>query len=230
MDRYPAFTKGDLKPALILEVDEKGVPCGESIPCMFNPFEYTISKSNTYHETSGAGSSTPNMELEKSGAQTLKLKLVFDTYETGEDVSLITRRLWKLMTPRQGAETKQGNKTKQAAPYVAFNWGAFHFVSLITNMTHKFNLFDLNGLPLRATVDITFTQHHDQEDYQNPTSGGTPIDRVWTVTAGDRLDLIAAEVYGDETLWPKIAAHNGIVNPFRLFPGRQLFIPLEQDV
>lgn len=51
-----------------------------------------------------------------------------------------------------------------------------------------------------------------------------------TVGAGDRLPLIAAEVYGDPRLWRPIAEANGIDDPLR-FPdpkkdiGRLLLIP-----
>ena len=48
---------------------------------------------------------------------------------------------------------------------------------------------------------------------------------MWRVIAGDRLDTIAFEVYGDATKWRTIAAYNRIVNPLKLEPGQQLIIP-----
>jgi nucleoid-associated protein YgaU len=91
-------------------------------------------------------------------------------------------------------------------------------------------MFKLDGTPVRAKVDVTFTQYVDLEDYksQNPTSGGGPIQRVHTVRAGDRLDLIAAEAYGDATQWRKIAEYNRITNPTALRPGQQLGIPFDE--
>jgi nucleoid-associated protein YgaU len=55
---------------------------------------------------------------------------------------------------------------------------------------------------------------------------------VWTVKAGDRLPLIAAQAYGDPRLWRQIADANGIANPLR-FPGpqdlgRRLLVPVER--
>lgn len=54
---------------------------------------------------------------------------------------------------------------------------------------------------------------------------------VWTVKAGDKLPLIAAQVYGDPTRWRWIADANAIANPLR-FPapqdlGRLLLVPQE---
>jgi nucleoid-associated protein YgaU len=44
--------------------------------------------------------------------------------------------------------------------------------------------------------------------------------RVRAVKAGDRLPVIAAEVYGDPRLWRLIAEANDIDDPLR-FPGPQ---------
>ena len=194
------------------------------VHCMFNPYEYTVSKSNQWELKSANGGDVPKVQFKSAGPQALKLKLYFDTYEDGNDVTEETRKLWKLM---ESKTRREDDKTKKIPPpSVAFHWGPFYFVSVITQMTQKFTLFLPNGTPARAEVDITFTQHIDKEDYrpQNPTSGGV-TERVWQVTAGDRIDLISAEVYGDATAWPHIASHNHIVNPHQLKPGQQLSIP-----
>ncbi len=222
-----ANTRGNLVAAQIYEVDTSGEKKsgGIAVSCMFNPFEYSVSKTNTYEEKSKNKSDVPHVEFKKAGAQTLKLVLTFDTYESGDDVSLETRKLWKLM---ESKTRQEGNKKKKVPPpEVAFEWGVFRFVAVITAMTHKFTLFKNDGTPVRASVDVTFTQHKDLEDYpnQNPTSGGGDINRVWHVIAGDRLDTIAFEVYGDATRWRAIAEHNGITNPLSLKAGQHLTIP-----
>ena len=67
-------TRGSLVPAKIYEVDEQGNPSGGAgVACMFNPFEYTVSKSNSYQEKPRNSANTPQGEFFKSGAQTLKL-------------------------------------------------------------------------------------------------------------------------------------------------------------
>lgn len=224
-----ANTRGNLVAASIFEVDDSGEKKGGgvSVDCMFNPFEYTVSKSNTYGESSRNNSDVPEVEFKKAGPQTLKLSLMFDTYEADEDVSLTTNKLWKLMETktRQGS----GDDNKVPPPEVAFEWGVFRFVAVITNMTQKFTLFKQDGTPVRAKVDVTFTQHKDLNDYpaQNPTSGGGPIERVRTVIAGDRLDTIAHEIYGDAAKWRLIADYNHITNPMALHPGKQLTIPFK---
>ncbi len=220
-------TRSSLQAARIYEVDESGEEKGGgvSVGCMFNPFEYTVTKQNSYKEERQNRSDVPSFEFEKAGPQTLKLSLVFDTYESDEDVSLQTNQLWKLM---ESKTRREGNRNRKVPPpEVAFEWGVFRFVAVITNMTQKFTLFKPDGTPVRAKVDVTFTQHKDLEDYpsQNPTSGGGDIERVWRVIAGDRLDTIAHEVYGDATRWRVIADYNHLTDPLALRAGQQLIIP-----
>ena len=220
-------TRGNLQAARIYEVTESGdeKSGGVSIDCMFNPFEYTVTKTNTYKEERSNRSDVPGFEFEKAGPQALKLTLVFDTFEDGEDVSLETNKLWKLM---ESKTRREGNRNRKVPPpEVAFEWGVFRFVAVITTMMQKFTLFKPDGTPVRASVQVTFTQHKDLNDYpnQNPTSGGGDIERVWRVIAGDRLDTIAYQVYGDATKWRMIATYNGIMNPLKLQPGQQLIIP-----
>ncbi|MBN1147922.1 MAG: LysM peptidoglycan-binding domain-containing protein [Anaerolineales bacterium] len=223
------ITRGKLVAARIYEVDEEGHERGGgiSVNCMFNPFEYTITKSNTYDESPRNNSDTPQGEFFKSGAQTLQLTLVFDTYETSTDVSLETNKLWKFMMTKTQEAANQNEKIEP--PQVAFEWGVFKFTSYITNMTQRFTLFKNDGTPVRANVNVTFTQYTDVNDYprQNPTSGGGPIERIWRVVAGDRLDTIAAAVYRDAGKWRLIAENNGVHNPLALRPGTHLRIPVD---
>jgi hypothetical protein len=138
-------------------------------------------------------------------------------------VSKTTVELWRLMEPVQEGSDNQ----KKEPPRVAFEWGVFLFRAVITNMTQKFTLFTKDGVPVRAQVDVTFTQYEDEKNYkhQNPTSGGGPIERIWVVVRGDRLDTIAATVYGDATNWRRIAEYNGLLNPLILTPGQRFIIP-----
>lgn len=220
-------TRSNLQAARIYEVDDAGEEKGGgiSVDCMFNPFEYTVTKTNTYKQERQNRSDVPGFEFEKAGPQALKLTLIFDTYESDEDVSLTTNRLWKLM---ESKTRREGNRNRKVPPpEVAFEWGVFRFVAVITNMTQRFTLFKPDGTPVRASVEVTFTQHKDLEDYpsQNPTSGGGDIDRVWRVTAGDRLDTIAYAVYGDASRWRAIADYNHLADPLTLRAGQQLIIP-----
>ncbi|MCA9953373.1 MAG: hypothetical protein KC434_01545 [Anaerolineales bacterium] len=218
-------TRGSLVPAELFACDAKGNKTGKAVRCSFNPYEYTVSQTNSYDYKPKAKAGT-KVELKNAGPQTLKLNLIFDVYEkpngASRDVSLVTRELWKMMTP--DPENKTPKEKKPDAPYVTFQWGIFKFLAVITNMSHKFILFDYNGIPLRAKVDVTLTQHASYEDDYK----GSYEDRgAPTIPAlpDERLDNVAAQETGNPADWRAIAQANNITNPLARLPKRPLTRP-----
>ena len=55
-------------------------------------------------------------------------------------------------------------------------------------------------------------------------------DRLHTVIAGDRIDLIAHRYLGDARLWWIICDYNDIFFPLELVPGTELRIPSMENV
>jgi nucleoid-associated protein YgaU len=224
----PTKTRGNLAAAQICEVTEKGTrkEPGLKVLCMFNPYEYRITKTNSFNQKPKNDADVTQAEFQSAGPQTLTLSLYFDTYEENKDVSQTTRELWKFMQTKGQKKSKKGKKVPP--PQVAFEWGVFFFVAYITNMTQTFTLFKDDGTPVRAKVDVTFTQYVDVDDYPSQKKGpGTFYEQAWRVIAGDRLDTIAGEVYGDPEKWRLIAERNHITNPRALRPGQILQIPIE---
>lgn len=213
-------TRGNLAPAVV-----ENLSTGESVSCMFNPHEYTLTKQNRWEAGETKGKNTPNIKFKQGGAQNLKLQLFFDTYADGTDVREHTSGLWDMMMVTEEEKNQKNNKSEP--PKVAFHWGGFYFKAVVTNITQRFTLFDKEGVPLRTTVDVTFQQVEDPEDHagQNPTSGGGPPLKTHIVEAGERLDLIAAKIYGDASQWRRIAQANQLIHPLRLREGQQLVIP-----
>lgn len=215
-------------PATIRNVDNPGA--GE-ISCMFNPKEYTFSKSNAWAPGQAKGKNLPKMEFSSGQPATLQMQLFFDTWGTGGaggdplDVREYTDKVWDLML----VDPKLKNKAKLGRPpIVQFQWGkAWSFKAVITQITMRFTMFDRNGTPVRATLDVTFQQHDDPKGFgrQNPTSGGREGGRLWTVQEGDTLAGIAYREYGDPTVWRRIAEANRLDDPRRLRPGMVLEVP-----
>jgi hypothetical protein len=73
-------TRGGLEPARIVKVDDSGNPVeGEAVDFMFNPFEFTITKANTWTENKRDGKNVPEVTFSHGGAATVSLTLHFDT-------------------------------------------------------------------------------------------------------------------------------------------------------
>lgn len=200
------------------------VQTGAIAYCMFNPKEYTFSKQNKWQEKDADKKQVSPLKFSGGAPANLKLQLLFDTYEAhernkaGEDVRKYTKDLWDMMKIDPG---------KKEPPYVRFTWGDFwSFEAVIESISQKFVLFDADGRPLRAILDVGFKQITDEGQYprQNPTSGGSPDERIRTVREGETLMLIAYEEYGSSSAWRQLADHNGIADPLRPQPGQQLIV------
>jgi hypothetical protein len=238
-------TRGGLLPATIYPVDVDGNPIEtyfsgaqsdqlRPLFVMFNPSDYTIDKKNKY-KVKGISNFNYNLEFDSElQPRTLSLSaLWFDTSETGEDVRRYTDILMNYVEvgAGPGISFEKSAALLQQPPYVAFEWGTFRFLAVITSVALDFILFDREGTPLRAKATVSFKEFQHRKMYarQNPSSGGGPDSQLWQVSLGDRLDTIAADVYGDATKWRLIADYNGLLDPLALQPGQTLAIPSQWE-
>ena len=197
----------------------------EEVECLFNPNEYTFSRTNTWTQKKVKGENVPNLEFGGGASMTLKMNLFLDTSTTGGDVRDTTKKIRKLMDIDEKATDM--TTVKGRPPMVEFHWGEiWTFKAVITSLTEKCTLFRDDGVPVRATLDIAFLQAKEGGVYeaQNPTTLGTSGYKRRVVNEGDTIDWIAFDEYGDSTMWRYIADTNGLNDPGRLRPGQVLAI------
>lgn len=191
---------------------------GEELRCLFNPSEYTFSKSNKWTPTSNQRKNVPDMKFGGGGKADLTLDLLFDTYEKGEDVRKYTNKLWDWMVlPDEG----------RAPPRCRFQWGqSWSYEALIESLTQTFSLFLSDGTPVRSIVKVGFIQAGDEQKFpgQNPTTLAKPGYKMRQVREGETLDLIAFAEYGDPALWRFLADINRLHDPLKLEVGQILAI------
>jgi hypothetical protein len=210
---------GPLQKAFIEEKDG-----GTRLTCAFNPKEYTISKSSTWHKTPAKGAkSAPKPEFVGANPRTMQMELFFDAWESGGDVSKAVTTLMDLTTPTQ----KSLAANKPNPPTVIFHWGSWHsFDAYLKQVSAKYTLFDPSGTPLRASVTVSLEEvPTDPPPKTNPTSGGIAGRRTHIVAGAETLQSVAFGEYGDAALWRGLADLNGIDDPFRVRPGTSLLIP-----
>jgi nucleoid-associated protein YgaU len=198
----------------------------KEIRCLFNPNEYTFSKHNEWTETKVLGKNIPELKFAGGDSMKLTMQLFFDTYAIGEDVRKTTDRIWKLMIVNPILTDLTSHKGRP--PKVMFHWGAtWSFEAVISDISQKFTMFRHDGVPVRATLDVTFVQVQEKGKYpgQNPTTRGQPGYKQRVVNEGDTIDWIAHEEYGDSAQWRFIADTNHLDDPLKLKPGQVLAIP-----
>lgn len=199
------------------------------ISVQFNPPEYTLNKGAQLAEIGIPGLDSPLLQFIRGQNEKLTLDLFFDTTtmsggmtDEATPVTTLTRSIYQLVKiqPRT-----------HAPPRVRFVWGdndGLSFKAVVESVQQKFTLFNPLGVPLRATLSVTFREYKTLEDQiseLNLQSSDHTKRRV--VRRGETLSQIAAEEYADPSLWRLIADANAeaIPDPRRLAPGLVLEIP-----
>jgi hypothetical protein len=188
-----------------------------SIDVLFNPNVYTVEKSNQIAESAVPGLEAPILQYVHGNSRTLSMELFFDTYEEQTDVRTYTDKIFALLSIDAGTHVP---------PICSISWGGFTFRGVLDQASGKFSLFLPDGTPARATLNVTFKEYIDVDVLvrQNPTQSADHR-KTRVVRAGDRLDAMAFEEYGDAARWRPIAEANGIDDPKRLEAGKRLVIP-----
>lgn len=200
---------------------------GQEISVLFNPNSYTISKSVTWSADQASGGkndtkielNAPPLKFGGGGSRQLSMELFFDvTEQLGKDVRDDTDKIARLTLIDRTLKTKP-------SPCVV-SWGApkgdFPFRGVVSSLTQKFTLFSSGGTPIRATLNVTFTEYLDPKDDKLQTD---PDYTVHVLKRGDTLSSVAGKMYGDPARWRAIADRNDIDDPIHLEIGRRLGIP-----
>jgi hypothetical protein len=201
---------------------------GDTIECLFNPAELTITKANTWDAAESKGRNAPELRFQSGQSGTLTLSMTLDTTDKGTDVTIHTNKLLDLMKVDSGLPGSDPQRNKARPPWVEFHWGDLHsFKAIVERLQIKFTYFASSGMPLRAKADLALKQYKDEGErpLQNPTSYTPTLHTVHRVVHGETLDRIAATHYADATRWRLIAEANAVVDPLAVAPGTLLVIP-----
>ncbi|MHB2022174.1 MAG: CIS tube protein [Mycobacteriales bacterium] len=200
----------------------------ERIPCLFNPAQLEIARTNTWTAETMPGRGVPALRFTGGASGWLKLDLFFDTTDAGTPVTKHTGAVLKLMEPETSLPGSDESTRNVRPPYVIFHWGDLHsFKAVISDLELTFTYFSSSGTPLRARMNLVLRQFEESDAFgpQNPTSGTPHPHRVHRVQPGETLDRISARYYGDSTRWRLLATANGIEDPLAMRPGMLLSVP-----
>jgi nucleoid-associated protein YgaU len=195
-----------------------GEHANERWPVMFNPAEYSWQKGNQFSSTPLPGLSNPVLSFVAGDADVLTMDLFFDTYtdKGSSDVTEETDRIALLL---------EIDPRLHAPPPVLFRWGTTCFKAVLERLTQRFTMFREDGVPVRATLNVTFKEYKTLDDQIPPPKQSSDWSKRRIVAESDRLCLIAGIEYEDPSVWRVIADANGIDNPRRLQPGQEIVLP-----
>jgi hypothetical protein len=192
---------------------------------LFNPTSYSINSSVSWEPQVSRELNAPSLTYGGGASRTLTLELFYDVTEPidGSRINDVRRETNKVVT------LARKDRDLGRPPVVAIEWGAapltgsdFPFTGVVTGLIQNFDFFSADGAPVRATLNVTFTEFADPEIDQRKLD---PEFTTRVVKRGDTLSGIAAELYGDPRHWRIIAQANRLDDPRRLEIGRRLAVP-----
>lgn len=206
-------------------------PAGTEFEVLFNPTDYKLNRSNQFAEVAIPGLAAPLLQFAHGNAQTLTMQLFFDTYDpnlaTGQSLSG-NKKIQKdddvRLYTSQVTDLLKINSHLHAPPICQFSWGNLNFIGVLQQADLRCTLFLPNGVPVRATVDVTFKQYYNRRQ-ETGRLQSAHFAKQYVVRLGDTLSSIAADTYEDATRWRPIAEANNLDDPLDIAPGQVLIIP-----
>ena len=200
-----------LEKLLIQNTDTK-----EELKALFNPKEYSITKTTNWEETKQVGQDSPDKQFTGGEGRTLTIELFFDTYSLKKKTN-VKEYIDKLET------LMLLDVEKHRPPILLVSWGkkALNFQCVLTNLTQKYTMFLSTGMPVRATADVIFKEYTSNvKEKQSPDHT-----KVRIFKSGDSLQMLAYLEYEDINLWKILAEHNNIDDPMNIKAGTIIEIP-----
>jgi Contractile injection system tube protein len=197
---------------------------GETLQFHYNPSTVTLNKTAQWRNTPVRNAkNAPEPSFVGTMPATLKLTALVDAFDDRtRSVEAVVKQLLTWTRPT----AKSRDKTKPQPEFMHLQWGSSNwFTGYLKSVDVRYTMFDTNGIPLRASIDLVMEEVPTDPPWQNPTSGGVAGRRAATLGANESLAAVAYREYGDAALWRGLADANDIDDPARVPAGRRLLVP-----
>lgn len=189
---------------------DSGSSSGDPISVHFNPTSLQHVVANTMKDP---GRGNNNKQYVGQSTAKLTMDLIFDTTDSGQDVRLSTSKIAQLMKPTKAVSSNQ--KDRKVPPVVLFEWGNYKFQGMVESFKETLDFFSSNGVPLRASVNLTMSQQDKvfddpSADDTADTTGSFEPDAIEVATPGNQDVTQTAAQGGDPSAGRSIAAANNL--------------------
>lgn len=204
---------------------------------LFNPTQYVVRKSAKYTSTdpvnTKGGKGNAGDIKNKNNAKnfvgtsdaTLSLELFLDTTvpnyfdekaQKPEDVKKIVDKFMDMCEASDG---------QHKPPKVQFSWGSQIFEGYVHSVDATYLLFDSEGMPLRAKVNLTISEAEMPSKKIKNANESPDRTKARTVKDDSNIFNIAYKEFADPMMWKLICKTNNIANPLNIPSGTVLKVP-----
>ncbi|MDJ0715446.1 MAG: hypothetical protein QNJ54_14670 [Prochloraceae cyanobacterium] len=212
----------------------------DTFEVMFNPESYSLKYENIYQYQQGINTSGKEAKYSLSKPQILSLKLILDDTGVTADYALGALALAEKIVGKNDVY-KRVQRFLELTSYMdgkihdpkflKIEWGDLIFDCRLKSVQVKYTLFNRSGIPLRAELDTVFIgdiKDSKRIREENKTSPDLIHSRM--IKAGDKLPLMAQEIYGNSNYYIQLARANNLNNFRKLKEGEIIkFPPVKEE-
>ena len=216
----PLKLLGNLK---LQPVNETGIPIGIPFLAMFNPDHIGIKEDLKWGADCSPGSNGSAMNYLSTAPRTFSIELTVDG--TGVSTNGIKIPVTAQISLFRAATTGVRGELHRPA-YLLVQYGTFICTCVLNTSTVTYTMFDVTGLPIRAKINATFTEHTVPKLSGILDMLSSPdITHQNLVKQGDLLPLLSYQIYNDQFYYLQIAKVNRLKNFRKLQAGTSLLFP-----
>jgi LysM repeat protein len=206
---------------------------GQPFKAMFNPESFSQSYAIEYSKNQGMNSTNQKVDYARSKSPELSLKLLLDGTGSHELGAIAVKNKLMGTTKTVASQIKQlldisfrMNGKIHEPNYLVVTWGSLIFSCRLTSIDINYSLFNPDGTPLRAELDIKLLSDQEAKKQMATEAKSSPdLTHSRIVKAGDTLPLLSKEIYGSANHYLWIAQQNQLDDFRNLMPGQRLFFP-----
>lgn len=186
-----------------------------------NPSEITVAYEMEYDSAQGSGTTNSRMEFKKEKPGDLTLAFFIDGTGANGRKEVVQDKVKEFQT------VTGYNGNIHRPNYLKVGWGTIEIKRcVLKSASIAYKLFKPDGVPLRAVVTAIFTGNSDdQTRVARAQDKSADLTHVRMVTAGDNLPSMCFAIYGDASMYVKVAQANSLDHFRQLTPGTTLRFP-----
>lgn len=202
---------------------------GSPLDLPLDPEQLRFGSCVHYLEDRQLGSTGGDIRFERYGPATLDLSFTLDCTGVAEGTERGDNAYEKVQAVADLLYVY--NSDGHSPSYVKLSYGELLFKGRLRKMETRYALFTSQGVPLRASVQLSFERYMSGEEERKRFGRQSPdMSRLITVREGETLAGLCHRIYGDSLLVRQVARFNDL-DGFRHIPAgtELLFPPLEKD-
>lgn len=199
----------------------------------FNPNTFTVANKIEFKKTDAKGKDGGDPQFDK--IPPLEFSVEFTIDGTGVTIGDLSKSEQDDYVKKQIKKLREVtgsniNGEIHRPNYLGLLWGSFYIECVLTSLNIVYNLFDRQGVPLRAKVTCAFLERIGPgKDGRKSRLESPDLTKYKLIKEGDILPMVARDNYDSSTYYLQLARVNKLKNFRNIPPGTKLILPPMKD-